>query len=136
MDFGKLTLFRMMSTKMGYLSERQDLLARNIANIDTPGEKAQDLKELDFKRLAALQANKLRMRITSNLHANGFPKIPDDFRSEKQRETYETTPMKNSIVLEEQMAKVAETQMEFQMVTNLYKKTGSLFKTAIGNQNR
>lgn len=134
MDFGKLTLFRMMSTKMGYLSERQDVLAHNIANIDTPGQKARDLKELDFRRLAAIQSNKLKMRMTSHLHATGFPKIPDDFRDEKSRETYETTPVKNNIVLEEQMAKVAETQMEYQMVTNLYRKTGALFKTAIGNR--
>lgn len=134
MDFSKLTLFRMMNTKMAYLSERQDILSHNIANIDTPGQKARDLKELDFKRLAALQSNKLKMRMTSELHATGFPKIPDDFRDEKLRETFERTPMKNNIVLEEQMAKVAETQLEFQMVTNLYRKTGSLFKTAIGNR--
>lgn len=132
MDFSKLTLMRMMAVKMGYLSERQDVLAHNIANVDTPGHQARDLKELDFKRLAAMQSNKLRMRTSSHLHSTGFPKIPNDYRDQTLRHTYETTPMDNNVVLEEQMAKVAETQMEFQMVTNLYKKTTSLFKTAIG----
>jgi flagellar basal-body rod protein FlgB len=134
MDFGKLTLMRMMSVKMGYLSERQDILSHNIANIDTPGHKARDLKELDFKRMAAMQSNKLQMRITSENHANGFPKIPDDYRDVEEKNTFESSPMDNNVVLEEQMAKVAETQLEFQMVTNLYKKTTGLFKTAIGNR--
>lgn len=134
MQFGNLTLMKMMSVKMGYLSERQDMLARNIANIDTPGFQAQDLKELDFKRMAAMQSNKLKMRVSSESHSNGFPKIPDTFRDEKSRETYETTPVDNNVVLEEQMAKVAETQLEFQMVTNLYKTTAGMFKTAIGSR--
>lgn len=134
MDYSKLNLFKMMQTKMGYLAERQDVLAKNIANVDTPGEKAYDLKELDFKRMAHIHANKLKMRTTSNLHNNGLPKMPDDFRDEKLRKTYETTPVKNNIVLEEQMAKVADTQMQYQKTTNLYKKTAELFKTAIGNR--
>lgn len=125
---------RMMSVKMGYLSERQDVLSHNVANIDTPGYQARDLKELDFKRMAAMQSTKLRMRMTSESHATGFPKIPDDYRDEEIKRTFETTPVKNNVVLEEQMAKVAETQLEFQMVTNLYKKTTGLFKAAIGNR--
>lgn len=135
MDYSKLTLFQMMQTKMGYLSERQDLLAKNIANVDTPGYKGRDMKELDFKRMAMVHSNKLKMRTTSALHSNSKPTIPDDYRDEKMRKTYETTPVENNIVLEEQMAKVAETQMQYQMTTNLYKKTTDLFKTAIGNRN-
>lgn len=134
MDYSKLTLFRMMSTKMGYLSERQDLLSQNVANVDTPGFKPRDLKELDFKRMAMLHTNKLKMRMTSTLHSTGTPKMPDDYRDEKQRKTFETKPVENEVVLEQQMAKIAETQMDYQTVTNLYRKTTGLFKTAIGNR--
>jgi flagellar basal body rod protein FlgB len=38
-------------------------------------------------------------------------------------------------VLEEQSAKLAENQMEYQKVTNLYGKVSMMFKTAIGNRN-
>ncbi len=135
MDYSKLTLFKMMGAKVGYLSERQDTLSRNIANLDTPGYKARDLRELDFNNMAALHSNKLKMRMTSSLHTTGTPKMPDDFSDEKTRKTYETTPVENNVVLEEQMAKIAETNMQFMEVTNLYKKTGALFKTAIGTRN-
>lgn len=135
MDYGKLTLFQMMQTKMGYLSERQDVLSQNVANLDTPGFKPRDLKKLDFKRMAMMHSNKLKMRVTSDSHSTGTPKMPATYRDEKMRKTYETTPVENAVVLEEQMAKIAETQMQFQEVTNLYKKTTSMFKTAIGNRN-
>lgn len=135
MDFGKLTLFQAMQIKMGYLSERQDVLSQNIANIDTPGYKPKDLKKLDFKRMAMLHANRLKMRVTSENHSSGTVDTNTHFREEKQRKTFETTPVENAVVLEEQMAKVAETQMQFQEVTNLYKKTTSMFKTAIGTRN-
>lgn len=134
MDFSKLTLYKMLGTKIDYLAERQDMLAHNIANIDTPGSKAYDLRELDFKRLAQAQANKLKMRMTSNLHSGGTPKMPDDFRDEKLRDTFETTPVENNIVLEQQMAKVAETELEYRTAINLYNKTNSMFKDAIGNR--
>ena len=36
MDLGKLDIFKMASQKMGWLTERQVVLANNIANADTP----------------------------------------------------------------------------------------------------
>jgi len=132
MDFNKLNMMQMLQTKMGYLSERQDILSKNIANVDTPGYKARDLKELDFKRMVAVHTTKLKMRLTSPAHGTGFPKLPAEFRDEKTRKTFETTPVKNNVVIEEQMAKVAETNLEYQKITNLYNKTTQIFKTAIG----
>ena len=38
----------------------------------------------------------------------------------------------NSVVVEEQMVKAAETQMDYQLVTNLYRKHVDMIKTAIG----
>ncbi|MCI5049086.1 MAG: flagellar basal body protein [Rickettsiales bacterium] len=124
----------MMKTKMGYLAEKQDVLSHNVANIDTPGYNAREMKELDFKRLASVYSNKLKMRMTSASHSIGTPRMPDDFRDQRDRETFETTPVENNIVLEEQMAKISETNMDYQKTTNLYKKTTALFKTAIGNK--
>lgn len=133
MDFSKITLFSMMKSKMSYLSERQDVLAQNIANADVPGYKAKDLGKLDFENMAQVAAHKLSLRTTEAGHIQ--PKIEaPEYRAEKTRKTYETNPTKNQVVIEEQMMKVAETNMQYQATTNLYKKMSDMFKTAIGNR--
>lgn len=133
MDFSKIALFSMMKTKMAYLSERQDVLSQNIANVDTPGYQARDLKKLEFENMAMLHANHLAMRATSPSHQQPSQQEAE-FSPEKIRKTYEMSPMKNKVVIEEQMMKVAETSMQYQATTNLYKKMSEMFKTAIGNR--
>ena len=49
MDLKKLTLFRMMSDRMDWLTQRQQVLSQNVANADTPQYGARDLKPIDFK---------------------------------------------------------------------------------------
>ena len=134
MDYSNITLFKMMKAKMGYHAERQDVLARNVANIDTPGYKPKDLKDLDFARLASIESRRLRVRATNASHITDTKKEQMDFKSEKARETYETNPVDNAVVMEEQMMMVAQNQMEYQKVTNLYGKMTSMFKTAIANK--
>lgn len=123
-----------MHVKMSYLSERQDLLARNVANVDTPGYKPKDLKKLEFDKLAMAESNRLKVRATSPGHITESKRDPGQYRSQEMRKTYETTPVENAVVLEEQMMMVAETQMDYQKVTNLYGKVTGMFKTAIGNR--
>lgn len=135
MDYSKLTLMKMMQMKMAYLGERTDKLAHNVANVDTPGFKPRDLRDLDFKNLAMIQARKLNIRATSPMHHIEGTKPPvDDFRHDKMRDTYERKPIENEVVLEEQMAMLNETSLQYREVTNLYKKMGTMFKTAIGNR--
>ncbi len=135
MDYSDINLFKLMKMKMDYHSQRQDVIARNLANIDTPGEQARDLKPLDFNRLVSAESHRLEIRATSPNHIQQGTKKAGTFRDEESRKTYETTPVKNNIVLEEQSAKLAENQMEYQKVTNLYGKVSMMFKTAIGNRN-
>ncbi len=135
MDYSGINIFQLMKTKMAYHSERQDELAKNMANIDTPGFQARDLKPLDFERLAMQESHRLQIRATSASHITQSAKPQTDFRDERMRKTFETTPVKNNVVLEEQAAKLAENQMEYQKVTNLYNKMTGMFKIAIGRTN-
>lgn len=134
MDFSKIKLFSMMKTKMSHLSERQDVLSQNIANVDTPGYRAKDLKELEFKNMVQVESRRLQMRATDPSHQKPKDRSAQDFRTEQQRDTYAITPTKNNVVIEEQMMKVAETKLQYDMTTNLYKKMSDMFKTAIGNR--
>jgi len=90
MDYSKITLFNMMQTKMGYLAERQDLLSNNVANIDTPGYKPRDLKELNFKKMAHNLTHKLQIRSTSPMHQSGKPIMNNNFRDSKMKHTFDS----------------------------------------------
>lgn len=133
MDYSNIKLLSMMQLKMAYLAENQDVISQNISNADTPGYKAKKLRELDFKKLAQVESHRLQMRATAPGHTKGS-KPNNDFRVETQRKTYETTPVENSIALEEQMSKLSQNQYEYMLTTNLYNKTTAMFKTAIGNR--
>ncbi len=133
MDYSQIKLMQMMEIKMGYLAEKQDILSQNVVNIDTPGYKPKQLRELDFERMAMAESRRLKMRATSMGSSMEGAKQSQDYRTQVQRKTYETTPVENSVSLEEQMAKVAQNQLEYTTVTNLYSKTSSMFRLAIGN---
>lgn len=132
MDLKKLPLFDLLTRRMAWLSQRQEVLAQNIANANTPDYTPQDLKPMPFvetmKRLAPVNPD-----LTSPLHMAGtVVRRPQAFREDEQRKRYEVAPDGNSVVIEEQMIKVAETQMDYQLVTNLYRKHVDMIKTAIG----
>ena len=131
MDYANIGILKMLKTSMGYTHERQDMLARNIANVDTPGYKAREMRETDFKKIVQAESRRLQMRGTSVLHQKPL-NASQTFRDENLRKPYETTPTENTVVLEEQMAKVAENEMMHEQAANLYQKTSKLFKIALG----
>ncbi len=134
MDFNDVTIMQMARGHMRYQTQRQKVLSENIANLDTPAYKAQDLKPLDFGKLAEQETKRLELRATAPQHMEGFTAFSGPYREQKLRETYETTPVKNNVSLDEQMANVNTTQAQFQLSSTLYRKMNQLFRTALGNR--
>jgi flagellar basal-body rod protein FlgB len=117
---------------MDYLGARQATLAQNVANVDTPGYRSRDLETPNFSKMVSSSApSKVQMWKTNPLHQSGL-KASSGQKDYKLRETYETNFNKNTVSIEEEMKKVSDTQMEYQTVTNLYRKTVEMFKTASG----
>lgn len=129
MDFTKLPLFSAMTKRMAWLGQRQQVLAQNIANADTPGYGAQDLKEPQFGELLRSAGGRLTMAATATGHLGGAnPAKPVVERSaDTERKT-----TGNTVVLEDQMMKISKTAMDFQLTTNLYRKHLGMIKTALG----
>jgi flagellar basal-body rod protein FlgB len=133
MDYAQLPLFQMLQGKMSYTSARQDQLAKNVAHLDVPGYQPMDIAEPNFAQMAMQSSQRLTMATTSATHMLPNQGDSGKFGAKALRQTYAITPMENGSVLEEQMMKIAENQMQFQQATNLYSKMVKLFKTAIGN---
>ena len=136
MDLTKLTLFRMMSGQDDWLTQRQQVLSQNVANADTPQYSAQDLKPIDFKD-SARRGNTFSMQLATTNAAHIRPTFGDEgpYDVAKTRQPYETAPSGNSVVLEEQLIKVAETAADYQITTQLYSKYMEMFRIAIGRGN-
>ncbi|SON56206.1 putative proximal rod protein [Hartmannibacter diazotrophicus] len=136
MAFNDLPLFRAMREKMMFHEARQQVLSENIANAATPGYQAEDIDQPDFFRMVASSANmsegSLRPTVTSERHISSASIGGDGEFRKKTVEGYEVTPDGNGVVLEEQMMKVTNNQMDYQMAASLYQRSLGILKTAIG----
>lgn len=134
MDLRKLPVFSMMARRMSWLAERQQVLAQNIANADTPNYRPRDLPQPSFRDMArARVAPGLAPATTDAAHISlARGRAAPEPRARPQEETMETTPSGNAVVLEEQLMKAARTAMDYEATTNLYRKHVSMIKDAIG----
>lgn len=121
---------------MKHLSERQRVIAQNIANSETPGFKARDMREPDFSSLLAPDAGKPavvrpQITLTGGMSALGAhqPMAGDIVLD---TDTAETKPDGNNVALEDQLLKMGRIQADFATMTGLYRKQMELLKTAIG----
>jgi flagellar basal-body rod protein FlgB len=132
MNLPDLPLMSLLRERMSWLHQRQDVLSQNVANADTPGYVARDLKPQDFSNLMsgesgrsnALSATDPRHISMSSLSSSRF----DDVAAPDQ-----ATPNGNAVSLEQEMIKVSDTQAQFQAAANLYAKAMTMMKTAIGH---
>ncbi len=120
-----------LQSRMGWLNDRQKVVAQNVANASTPGFKPRDLTPQDFGKLVAGQSEggSLGMMTTNAMHI-----APQGGASTRANEVVsldsETTMDGNSVVLEEQMLKMAESRMQFQAAVSFYEKSMSMLRMA------
>jgi flagellar basal-body rod protein FlgB len=131
MDLFQLKLFQRMSERMGWLGARQEVLAQNIANADTPHYVPHDMKALTFVDHLNEVVPVVQER-TNPMHMGAANARDASINDQKTKKQYETAPVGNSVVLEEQMVKLADAQSSYQLMTNLYRKHVDLFKMALG----
>lgn len=133
MDFKQIPLIAQAKEQLRWLGQRQEVLAQNVANADTPGFRARDLKPLSFgERIAALDP--VRMTVTKAGHVESRRSADGPFKVSEQRKPYETSPNGNAVILEEQMAKVNETQLSYSLTNELYRKQLGMFRIALGQK--
>jgi flagellar basal-body rod protein FlgB len=132
MDLSNMSLFKLVKGKMDWLTERQTVLAQNIANADTPHYRPNDLKAFTFER-ALSNTKQLSPTMTTAGHMPGQARDRDiNVTQDRPKHNFEVAPDGNAVIMEEQMTKLADTGMTYQMVTNLYRKHVGLLRTVVG----
>ena len=139
MDLTSIPLMAALKKRMQWLHTNQSVLSQNVANADTPGYKTQELEKQDFSGLvddltgsnSNRAASTVKMQASRSGHmAAGGGRA--DMPEAHDMKDGEESPTGNSVVLEEEMIKVADNQMQYGMVVNLYKKNMGLLKIALG----
>jgi flagellar basal-body rod protein FlgB len=133
MDFARQPLFAMISQRLGWLTERQKVLAENVANVDTPDYKPRDLKQQSFEEMVRGASSMMSMSRTTDKHLDpGSLRGAGGGGKAQRQKGIETTLSGNSVTLDVELMKISESAQEHALATNLYKKQLNLFRTVLG----
>jgi flagellar basal-body rod protein FlgB len=116
-------LFTAVKLRLEWLGARQQVLARNVANADTPGYQAADLA--DPNTFGALVRNRLpaaTVASTDPRHMAASFKATNPIADRLSGRSGEVSISGNGVNLEEQMAKISETALQHRLTTQLYHK--------------
>lgn len=131
MNLNSIPFFELLNKRLAWLSQRQDILADNVANADTPGFKARDLKEPSFADL---------LRGTASDPSRPVATEPGHIGASAQQAAFQViddpdakpTLNGNAVDMETEMMKVSKTGIDYQFAISLYKKQIGMIKTALG----
>lgn len=129
MDLNRLPLFSFISQRMNWLGERQKVLAENVANADTPGYQARDLKPFDAQAVAMGAGRRLGMAQSDQAHAQGT--LAGGSASSQKARPLEVKISGNTVSIDRELMKSADTAMDYQLVTNLYRKQLGMFRAVL-----
>jgi len=138
MDLTKIPLMAALKSRMQWLGENQRVLAENIANADTPGYRPKALEAQDFSALVDAVSGPQRPAAPARVAvAATDPRHFGVSAAERPPARTEAAgfdhadPNGNAVDLEKQLLGVAQTQMEYGLMTDLYRKHSSLLRTAL-----
>jgi flagellar basal-body rod protein FlgB len=152
MDLSSLPIFTAIQDKMNWLNRRQGVLAENVANANTPGYMPKDLTEPNFEGLLSQYTNHgVQLAVTQPGHQRGANATfatqtgaaaaagaasgisgGASSREVKNVKPQEVQPNGNGVSVETDMAKMADTQIEYNTLLDIYRKQVSMLNTVLG----
>lgn len=131
MNLADIPLFAMLRDRLGYLSERQRVIAQNVANSETPGYTPQDLKPFSFQaQVRAAGAGVQAVTHPGHLQAPHARRAAGPGARPVRIEGSETTLDGNSVVLEEEMIRMTDARMQYDAAIGFYQKSLNLLRMA------
>jgi flagellar basal-body rod protein FlgB len=112
----EIYLNQLAAQRIGYLSTRQSLIAGNVANANTPGYKALDLKPFS----AALQETAMSMTVTNPAHLTPTAQELDPPKA-REGDDANATVSGNSVDIESEMVKLGEVNRDYSEATAIKK---------------
>jgi flagellar basal-body rod protein FlgB len=126
-----LPINQKLKKSMGTLALRQKVLSGNVAHINTPGKKAQDIdpKALEGKENSFQHQVKLARTSPSHIaHVTSTGPQPK-VKTDKSKENMDMQG--NNISMEDQLQKIEETRLSHQMAATLFRKNHDLIRMIV-----
>ncbi|WP_170565127.1 FlgB family protein [Ruegeria atlantica] len=125
--FYDLNVFKSAYAMATHAGQRQAVIARNMANADTPGYQPRDIEA--FQKAFENSGREVAMTATRAGHLNGFS-------SPKPWAEFETTPSGdpngNGVSVEEEMLKGVEAKRQHDRALAIYKSSMNILRSSLG----
>lgn len=120
MRLNDLSFFNLATRRMNWLGARQEVIAQNVANANTPGFKAQDVSSFaDVLR----GSGGATVTTTTARHIPGLGgSARDGIRKLEDEGAYEQSLDGNTVALEQQTINAADTSENYRLAAQLYRK--------------
>jgi len=126
--FNNIEMMQTAQSMARHASQRQALVARNVANADTPGYRAMDLPSFAESLRAPHQGADLRAtrpgHLNAGIDAAGRPSAIDA--------GVEASPNGNTVSIENEMVRAAELRQQHDMAMAIYGKARDILRTSLG----
>lgn len=128
--FGNLDIFKMASGMARHAVTRQEAVAKNIANADTPGYRAQDVES--FSQAYEGNIHDTAMRTTRAAHIASADEDAGGFRLIDTPDP--SSPNGNTVSLETEMMKASQVRHEHDQALAVYKSSMNILRSSIGRR--
>lgn len=123
-----LDIFQMSSALARHAATRHRVVSENVANADTPGFRARDVKNF-----SEYVNNPFPVKATRAGHAGDAPLVNAAMRTEIVADPdAKPAPNGNSVALDQQTLKSVETRAQHALALGIYSKSMSLLRISLG----
>lgn len=125
--FEKLGLTRMAQALAAHSGSRVEMVARNIANADTPGFRAMDMPAFG----SVFEDATFTLRTTRSRHFTN----ENSHMAQAIMSGSGMAPNGNDVSLDQQMMKAIEARQSHEMALAVYRSTSAIIRTSLGRNN-
>ena len=131
MTLDDIPLFATLKSRLGYLGDRQQVIAQNVANTDTPGFTPSDMKPFTLPGAPGTMHTLAPIApvMTSPMHMAGTAPTRLKVKPIASPDS-ETTLDGNSVVLEEEMMRMSQARMDYDTAVSFYNQSLAMIQTA------
>lgn len=127
--FGHLEVFQQSISMARHAGARQAVIARNVANADTPGFQAQTIASFS-EHVREGSATDLRVSRPGHLSTSSSGSIAPEVRLAAS----EPSPNGNSVSVELEMVSAAEVQREHNRALTIYRHSMDILRSSLGRR--